>query len=471
MCVYSALHDVTINIEDAYAAEGFDFSGTRAFDRGTGYRSKSFLTVPMKNHEDEIIGVLQLINAKHHLTGSIQPFSQADQRLTEALASQAAIALTNRLLIAQLEELFESLIRLINIAIDEKSPYTGGHCMRVPVLAMFLAEAANAAAEGPLKDFSMTEVEMKEMRIGAMLHDCGKITTPVHVVDKETKLFTLGDRIELVEARLDILRRDAENAFLRDKLRVVEEGRPDDAAELERALERRLERIEADRAFLAGCNVGGEFMSAEAQGRIDDIARQAWVDGRGETHALLSPEEAANLKISRGTLNDAERRIINYHVTATIKMLEALPWPKHLRRVPEYAGGHHERMDGKGYPRGLTRSQMSIPARAIAIADVFEALTARDRPYKQGKTLSESLQILGRMKLDNHIDPDLFEVFIREKVYLRYARQFLRPEQIDAVDESAIPGYDGGKPAEWPAGLEMHGRGIRRAELGMQRST
>jgi HD-GYP domain-containing protein (c-di-GMP phosphodiesterase class II) len=438
VAVYSVLHDMTINIEDAYSAEGFDFSGTRKFDQNTGYRSKSFLTVPMKNHENEIIGVLQLINARHPGTGEIIPFATDDQRLTESLASQAAIALTNRRLIEQLEELFESFVRLINIAIDEKSPYTRGHCERVPVLTMLLAEAVSATEEGPLKDFRLTDKDRQELKIAALLHDCGKVTTPVHVVDKATKLHTLFDRIHLVDARFEVLKRDAEIDMLRQKLKTTEQNA---LAELERTYRQRLLQLNDDRDFLRRSNIGSEFMPPEQQLRVDNIARYAWVNEKGETAPFLSEEEASNLKIARGTLNDEERQVINNHVTATIKMLEALPWPRHLRRVPEYAGGHHERMDGKGYPNGLMREQMSTQARTMAIADIFEALTARDRPYKHGKTLTESLRILGLMKLDKHVDPDLFDVFIREKVYLKYAERFLDVEQIDSVDVMKIPGY------------------------------
>jgi HD-GYP domain-containing protein (c-di-GMP phosphodiesterase class II) len=438
VAVYSVVHDKTINIEDAYSAEGFDFSGTRKFDRNTGYRSKSFLTVPMKNHENEIIGVLQLINARHPGTGEIIPFATDDQRLTESLASQAAIALTNRRLIEQLEELFESFVRLINIAIDEKSPYTRGHCERVPVITMLLAEAVSATEEGPLKDFRLTDKDRQELKIAALLHDCGKVTTPVHVVDKATKLHTLFDRIHLVDARFEVLKRDAEIDMLRQKLKTTEQNA---LGELERTYRQRLLQLDDDRDFLRKSNIGSEFMSPEQQRRVEDIARYAWVNEKGESVPFLSEEEASNLKIARGTLNDEERQVINNHVTATIKMLEALPWPKHLRRVPEYAGGHHERMDGKGYPNGLMREQMSTQARTMAIADIFEALTARDRPYKHGKTLTESLRILGLMKLDKHVDPDLFDVFIREKVYLKYAKRFLDTEQIDDVDVTKIPGF------------------------------
>ena len=442
---YSVLRDTTVNIADAYTEEGFDFSGTKAFDSRTGYRSRSFLTVPMKNHEGEIIGVLQLINAMDRATGEVGSFSEADQRLAESLASQAAVALTNRLLILQLEALFESFINLINEAIDDKSPYTGGHCERVPVLTMMLAEAAHRTTEGPLAPWTMCERDRYELKIAGLLHDCGKVTTPVHVVDKATKLQTICDRIDLLDSRFEVVKRDAEITMLRARLEARFASPGADSSVLDHAYRQRLLEIEEDRAFLRAANVGSESMRPEDQERVRAIsAKYRWRNVDGVESDFLTDDEIENLTIRAGTLTARERLVINHHIEVTIKMLESLPWPRHLKNVPEYAGGHHERMDGKGYPRGLTREQMSVQARIMGIADIFEALTARDRPYKKGKTLTESLHILGRFRQSGHIDPDLFDIFVRERVYLRYAEQFLEPEQIDAVDVASIPGYSGG---------------------------
>ncbi len=417
VAVCAVTRGATINIADAYAEAGFDFSGTREFDHRNNYRSRSFLTVPMRNHEDEIIGVLQLINAIDPHSDQVTTFSAADQRLAESLASQAAIALTNRRLIDQLEELFEAFIRLINVAIDEKSPYTAGHCQRVPVLTMLLADAADATTEGPLADFHLSDKERYALKIAALLHDCGKITTPVHVVDKATKLQALFDRIALIDTRFEVIKRDAEIAALR---RGVPAAEP--------AL---LAAIDADRQFLRHCNRGSEAMSPDDQERVRAIARNyRWRGPNGDEADFLSADEIENLTIRAGTLTAAEREIINHHIVATIKMLEQLPWPKHLAQVPEYAGGHHERMDGKGYPKGLTGAQMSVPARIVAIADIYEALTASDRPYKQAMSVEEALAIMARFAQGGHIDPQLFEVFVRRRVSDNYGQSSARSDPL-----------------------------------------
>ena len=435
VAVHAAVHDRTINIADAYCQQHFDFSGTRAFDARTGYRSQSFLTVPMKNHENELIGVLQLINATDPATGQVRAFTAQDQRLAESLASQAAIALSNRQLITQLETLFESFVQLINLAIDEKSPYTGGHCQRVPALTMLLAEAAHATTEGPLAQFAMGERDRYELKMAGLLHDCGKITTPVHVVDKATKLQTLYDRIGLVDTRFEVLKRDARIDMLRRQLALRPVADAHAEAQLQATLERQLQALDEERDFLRHCNHGVEAMPEADQQRVRAIGQtRQWRNPDGVTTALLTAEELQNLTIRSGTLTQAERDVINHHIVSTINMLESLPWPRHLRNVPEYAGGHHERMDGRGYPRGLTREQMSWQARMLGVADIFEALTAADRPYKQGMKLSQALAIMRRMADGGHIDPDLFAVFLRQQVYLRYAERFLDPGQIDAVD-------------------------------------
>jgi HD-GYP domain-containing protein (c-di-GMP phosphodiesterase class II) len=429
----------TINIADAYHEDGFDFTGTRQFDSKTGYRTRSMLTFPLKDHEQETIGVLQLINARDTDTGEVIEFSKVDQQLAESLASQAAVALTQQRLVSELQTLFESFIRMIASAIDDKSPYTGGHCRRIPVLTMMLAEAVHAADEGPLKNFEITEKDRYELETAAWLHDCGKVVTPEYVMDKATKLETIYDRIHTLEIRFEVLRRDAEIEYLQACLRA--NGTGQSTVEREQEYLQTCQQLAEDFEFLRKANIGGEFMREEHIARVQHLAEVQWTDSSGTQRTLLSDDEVMNLSIERGTLNDSEREVINNHIVATIKMLESLPFPKNLQNVPEYAGGHHEKMDGTGYPKGLTRDEMSVQARIMAIADIFEALTASDRPYKKGKKLSECLKIMGFMKQEDHIDPDIFEIFIKQRIYLDYADEFLDPEQIDKIDEAKIPGF------------------------------
>ena len=440
----------SVHIPDAYDAEGFDFSGTKAFDQRNGYRSKSFLTIPLINGERRVIGVLQLLNAQDPVTGEVIPFCGEHKRTVQALAAQAGLALDNKLLLEQQKVLLESFIKLIAAAIDSKSPYTGAHCERVPALAEMLVSSLCDTTAGPFADFQLDDEEWYELRIAAWLHDCGKVTTPVHVMDKATKLETISDRIEQVRSRFAVLERDAKIA----SLEAIAAGTP--RAEAEATYEAEVQRLRDDLAFLEQANVGGEFLPPDKQGRIAAIGRQR-VRLLDQEAPLLSDDEVENLSISRGTLTHAERLIINGHMVQTVKMLEALPFPRHLSRVPEYACGHHEKMDGTGYPRGIYAGDMSIPARAMAIADVFEALTADDRPYKKAKKLSEAMRIMGFMKVDNHLDPDLFDHFVRSGVYRAYAKKFLAPDLIDAVDEEALLALRP-KPFELPPVAERERR-------------
>ena len=436
---YVAHTGKTLNIKDAYKEKGFDFSGTKAFDKNTGYRSKSFLTVPLKDHEDEIIGVMQLLNSIDQSSGEVVPFSKEMQDQIESLASQGAVALTNKRLVLELKKLFEAFIKLIAQAIDEKSPYTGGHCERVPEITMMLAEAVQKTKHGPFADFKLSDQEMYELKIAAWLHDCGKVATPEFVVDKSTKLETIYDRIHEVETRFAALKRDFEIKKLKKEL-TIERDQSLSANEknkkindLKKDYQKTIRQIKKDLSFVKESNIGGEFMSGDKQQRINEIAQYKWKPN-GKMQNFLSEDEVYNLTIPRGTLTPEERQVINDHIVITINMLDELPYPKHLKNIPEFAGGHHEKLDGTGYPKGLTKDEMSVQARIMAIADIFEALTARDRPYKKGKTLSQAMRILGFMKDDAHIDVDLFDIFVKQKIYMKYAKGFLEPEQIDEVN-------------------------------------
>lgn len=427
VATHAALTGATVAIDDAYNAGPFDFSGAKAFDAEHGYRSQSFLTVPLKNSRDEVTGVLQLINAYDH-SGTVAPFRASVQPLVESLASQAAVALENSQLLQAQKDLLDSFIQVIAAAIDAKSPYTSGHCQRVPVLTEMLTKAAEAQAVGPFADFSLDEDGWYELHIASWLHDCGKVVTPEHVIDKSTKLETINDRIHLVKARFAAAKRDAEV----DHWRAVAEG--GDRGDLRQVLETRLSELDDDLRFLETINIGGEFMAEDKLERVRRIAAGTWRDHEGVEQPLLTDNEVYNLSVARGTLTAEERNVINGHIQVTIDMLEKLPFPSNMRHVVDYAGSHHEKMDGTGYPRGLTRDQLSIPARAMAIADIFEALTAIDRPYKKGKLLSETVEIMDRMRKAHHIDSELFDLFLTSGVYLRYAEEHMRPEQIDTVD-------------------------------------
>jgi HD-GYP domain-containing protein (c-di-GMP phosphodiesterase class II) len=428
---YAALRKQSINIPNAYDTTRFDFSGTKAFDARNGYRSQSFLTIPMLDAEGRVVGVLQLINSRDAKTNEVVPFDDLDQQTVEVLASQAGVSLQNKLLRDAQRDLLESFIKMIASAIDAKSDYTGGHCERVPLIAEMLARAACDVKTGPFADFNLSEQEWYELHIGAWLHDCGKVVTPVHVMDKSKKLETIYDRIETVKARFEVLLRDA-------RLSAYEREQAGEDAEIVAAeLEKELSSLRDDLAFLEKTNYGGEFLPREGQERIKRIAQRTLELG-GQRVPLLSAEEVQNLSISRGTLTEKERLIINAHMVHTVNILNALPFPPQLRRVPEYATGHHEKMDGTGYPRGIYAGDMSIPARIMAVADVYEALTAMDRPYKQPKKLSEVMFIMGKMKEQHHLDPEVFDLFITSGIYRKYAEQNLPPELVDAVDEAKL---------------------------------
>ena len=479
---YVALHGKTVNIEDVYSETRFDMSGTKRFAEESGYKTVSMITVPLSPREGEVSGVLQYVNAMDPETGKIIPFSRTVIGFMEALASQSAVALENFNLIDAQKALMDSMIQLVAGAIDTKSPYTAGHCERVPELAIMLAEEAAKIGSGPLAEFGFkSEEEWREFRIGAWLHDCGKVTTPEYVVDKATKLETIHNRIHEIRTRFEVALRDAE-------IECLKAGRDGaDRAEAEQRFEERKRELAADFAFIAECNIGGEFMAPEKVERVRRIAARTWLrsfdDRIGLSHEelrryegtppaplpvtehlladaphhiiprgvdkALDPKygfkvkvpqhlynfgEVYNLSIARGTLSEEERFKINEHIIQTIVMLDAMPFPKELRRVPEYAGTHHETLGGSGYPRRLGKDELSVPARIMAIADIFEALTASDRPYKKAKSLSESVKILHKFKQDNHIDGELFDLFLRSGVYQRYAERFLKPEQIDTVE-------------------------------------
>lgn len=383
-----------------------------------------------------------------------------------------------------IEHLFTAVTELIAGAIDAKSPYTGGHCKRVPEVARMLAEAAHESTADPFATFCIqTEDQWREFNVAAWLHDCGKVTTPEYVVDKATKLETIHNRIHEIRMRFEVLLRDAEIKACH--LRLA--GDANDTI-LQAELEDARKQIADDFAFVAECNIGGEFMADEKIKRLEQIAARTWTRhlddrlGISQDEAALKNETLAptlpvvenvladkpehviprtnpepfdsnpygfkmtvpkdqynlgelyNLSIRKGTLSTEDRFKINEHIIQTIIMLKRLPFPEKMKDVAEIAGSHHETMIGTGYPRALKKKEMSIPARIMAVADIFEALTAADRPYKKAKSLNEALRIMSLMRNDQHIDADLFDLFLKSGVYRQYAKQYLDPMQIDAVD-------------------------------------
>ncbi len=440
--VQSYVKQQAINIANAYDCKDYDFSGTRQFDKQLNYRSESFLCVPLQDHEGEIIGVLQLINAMDE-NGDLIPFSEVNVQLVDSLASLAATVLTKRRLIDAQKQLFESFIKLIGRAIDHKSPVTGKHCEQVPEIAMLLAGAVNDANSGDFADTYFSEEKMYELRIAAWLHDCGKITTPEYIIDKATKLHTMFDRIDLIESRFLVLKQQLELDYLRTLSATDSTAQSSDDSELAKArFVQTAAQLDKDMAFIRKSNTGSEFMSAEEQNRIRTIAQQIWIDDAGKEQPLLTQDEVENLCISKGTLTEDERQVMRDHIKVSIQMLEPLKYPRQLADVPEIACNHHEHLDGTGYPRGLKAEDLSLRARIMCIADIFEALTSPDRPYKKGMLLSQAMTILGRMVEDNHLDARLFKLFVESGAYRRYAEDHMSDRQVDSFDETALPGLN-----------------------------
>lgn len=388
-------------------------------DAVTGFQS--LLWLPLIVHGDSL-GLLVL--ASRHIEG----FSASDLKRAQTLAVVAATALRNAQLYAAEQNLFQSFVKVMATAIDAKSPYTAGHCRRVPEIALMLAETAHQAKNGPFAGFVLDENERNALEVAAMLHDCGKVVTPEWIVDKATKLERVINRIDLISLRFEVLRREAAINFHRS----LADGADEDQAR--QGYHTELEQIDDDFSFIERCNDGAEFISDADISRIHGIAKITWHNSRGDEFPLLTDDEVYNLSIRRGTLNPEERKTIEDHAVHTTNMLSQIAFPHSLRNVTEYAAGHHERMDGTGYPQGLTAEQLSIPARIVAIADIFEALTAPDRPYRKPGTLNWAISVMHRMKQERHIDGELFDLFLSEKVWATYAEQYLSAAQIDEVD-------------------------------------
>ena len=443
--------------------------------------------IRLHNQHDETIGLLILLVNDSGEPSDLEKLRPDRIAFLQAVSGAAAVSIESQRLQARQKQLLDAFIQLLASAIDAKSPYTGGHCQRVPELTLMLAQAAAASQDPAFSAYQPSEDEWEALHIAAWLHDCGKVTTPEYVVDKATKLETINDRIHEIRTRFEVLKRDVWINYWQTLASGADE------AALARDRDSELLMLDNDFAFVARCNLGGEAMAEADLQRLERVAQRRWLrtlDDRlgvsweenrrqAKTPAQLLPVseslladkpehlierdknelipednpwgfkldvpaykynrgELYNLKIARGTLTREERYIINHHMVQTIMMLSHLPFPGHLDSIAEIAGGHHEKMDGTGYPKRLKREEMSLPARMMAIADIFEALTAADRPYKKAKSLSEALGVMATMCREAHIDAPLFGLFINEGVYMQYATRFLDPAQIDSVDTASL---------------------------------
>ncbi len=421
---YCALKNKTINIEDVYDEVGFDFTGTQKFDAHSHYRSQSMLLIPMVDHENEVVGVLQLLNARKGVSRKVCPFQTEDIAMVQGLASQAAMAVTNMRLVQNMENLLKAFIKSIAAAIDEKSPYMGGHIQRVAKFTEMLLGKINQTQNGCFSDTQFTADEEEEISIAAWMHDIGKIASPEYVVDKSTKLETVYDRIEVIRLRIELMKRDQEIKRLRAG--YSRDSNQECSDDLSSNVD-----FDAIEQFLSKINVGGEFMSDEDLEQLKHISTMSYTLN-GESLPLLNENEVDCCAIRRGTLTEDERVLINHHVVVSIMMLEQLPFPKKWQSVPEYAGMHHEKLDGSGYPNGHSAKEISLPARILAVADVFEALTAADRPYKEGKKLSEAMRIIKFMVEDGHLDKELCDFMAESGVVVEYASEHLDDYQVDS---------------------------------------
>jgi len=434
----SAITGETINIPDVYEAEGFDFTGPRKYDEATGYRSKSMLVVPMENQDAEIIGVLQLLNTIDPQSGEVVAFHDENVALTRSLASQAAVAITNTRLIQDMEDLFNAFVQVMATAIDERSPYTGGHIRRVAELGELMCDVINNTNAGKFKEVNFSPDERKEMMVAGWMHDVGKVTTPVHIMDKSTKLETISDSVELVKARFKLIDAVIKNVWLEKKTTLLETAAPKEEIQKGEAdLKEKLEKLQDDLEFLVKSNMGGEFMSDDKLERVKSIGESVFLIN-GEENRYLTDNEIENLCIRKGTLLDSERKLMQDHVVVTAKMLNQIPFTKSLSRVPEFASGHHECVDGSGYPLGLKGDELSLGARILNLVDFYEALSASDRPYKKAMPIEKVLSILQAEADHGKIDSDLLALFFKERVWELYEAQEMlktRPESL-ITDES-----------------------------------
>ena len=421
---FVALKGVSVNIPDVYHTDLFDFTGPKKFDDSTGYRSKSMLVVPMRNHENDVIGVLQLLNATNPITNEVIAFSQDYENLSESLASQAAVSITNAKLIANMTELFEAFVKVMATAIDEKSPVTGGHIRRVAELTLTMAEVIHDLDEGHFKDKTFSPDQMYELRIAAYMHDIGKVTSPVEIVEKAKKLQTIFDRIQYVRLRMAYISQKIELEGQEAKIKILQNGSsPEKLNSIEKETLEKLIEIEEILRFINKCNEPGEFLDDEILVRLKEVSEKTYIDDAGEQQPFLTADELVNLSIRRGSITEKERQKMQGHAAVTLKMLKQIPFTKKLKNIPDFAGAHHEFLNGKGYPLGLKGDEISFEGRLMAVTDIAEALTASDRPYKKAMPLETVYRILRSMVEGEELDPNLVELFIEKEVYKIYQKK------------------------------------------------
>jgi HD-GYP domain-containing protein (c-di-GMP phosphodiesterase class II) len=422
---FVALKGESINIPDVYYTDLFDFTGPKKFDESTGYRSQSMLVVPMRNHENDVIGVLQLLNAKNPKTSKVISFSPDNENLTESLASQAAVAVTNAKLITDMTNLFESFVQVMATAIDEKSPVTGGHIRRVANLTLTMADIINQQNDGHFKDKHFTADQMYELRIAAWMHDIGKVTTPVEIVEKAKKLQTIFDRIHYINVRMDYLLQKVKLKGMEKKIELMQKGvSPEIIKKIDEEMTAKIAELKEIKEFINRCNEPGEFLEDDNIQRLQDISKMTYVDEDGNEQNFLDENELLNLSIRRGSITEAERKKMQDHASFTLKMLNQIPFTKKLKNIPLFAGAHHEYINGKGYPLGLTGDEIPFEGKLMAVTDIAEALTASDRPYKKAMPLNVVYKILRSMAKNGELDNEMVELFINEGVYEKYKAKY-----------------------------------------------
>lgn len=418
---FVALKGVSVNIPDVYDTDLFDFTGPKKFDNSTGYRSQSMLVVPMRNHDNDVIGVLQLLNATNPISKEVITFSQDYENLCESLASQAAVSITNAKLISNMTELFEAFVKVMATAIDEKSPVTGGHIRRVADLTLTMADVIHNEKEGPYKDITFSPDQIYELRIAAYMHDIGKVTSPVEIVEKAKKLQTIFDRIHYIRLRLAYISQKIVLEGQNTKIEILQNGSDSGKLKaLETETQNKLEEIKEIREFINKCNEPGEFLDDEILERLKEISQKTYIDEEEQQQPFLTEDELVNLSIRRGSITEVERKKMQDHAAVTLRMLKQIPFTKKLKNIPDFAGAHHEFINGKGYPLGLKGDEIPFEGKLMAVTDIAEALTASDRPYKKAMPLETVYRILRSMAEKEELDNTLVELFIEKEVYKIY---------------------------------------------------